>query len=315
MSQDYQSAVFATYIKKRDEGELRVILPTETTARLKKACLKVFDSRYNQQDADILSVFFDKDKMGTDFRKVILEAEADDFRALYNHIKGLTESTDEKNSDLLAWLIDFEFRPSISYYKSLKEGPCSSTDTTVKTPTPPTGQFPKDSKSPLSIGSILIISIGCLLIGYASFIVWENSSISTRLPNSDEKCMYWKDDHYEPINCNEKINGATVIKLNLEKLQNLKKINLPDTLSKNSIGKVWYTGRGDNHEYFTDSGMHPVDTVKRLRPFSSYIQTSHISYPRYLLTRTIWLLGGIVTLLIIFGLYILFWKKREKSNA
>lgn len=194
----------------------------------------------------------------------------------------------------------------------------SSLDGKEEDKTDPTILIEKESipsKSPLSIGSILIISIGCLLIGYASFIAWENSSISIRVPDNGEDCMYWKDDHYEPINCNLSISGAMIIPLNLEKLHHLKKINLPDTLTKNSIGKVWYTGRGGNNEYFTDSGMHPVDTAKKLKPFSSYIQTSYSSYPRYLLTRTIWLIGGIVTLLILFGVYILFWKKRKKANV
>jgi|GEM_PF-690814 len=120
MTSEYPELVLSTYKKMRDNGELYTILPKETTAALKNACLKVYDSRYNQDDADILSVFFNVDKMKCDFRKVISDVKSDYFKALYNHIRDETE-TNERNSDLLAWLINFKPRPSGSYYKSLRE--------------------------------------------------------------------------------------------------------------------------------------------------------------------------------------------------
>jgi hypothetical protein len=134
MPEDYQDLVLAAYERKRDSGELYSILPRETTARIKRACLKVYDSRYDERDADILSMFFDVDKMGCDFREIINKSETDDFKTLWKYIRKDTDRTSEENSELLAWLIDFQPRPSIAYYKSINEGAKSEDGEIINNP-------------------------------------------------------------------------------------------------------------------------------------------------------------------------------------
>lgn len=376
MTEEYPELVLSTYKKMRDNGELYTILPKETTAALKNACLKVYDSRYNLEDADILSVFFNVDKMKCDFRKVISEVKSDYFKALYNHIRDETD-TNERNSDLLAWLINFKPRPSGSYYKNLRENiklteksgektteviidntnqnrgqeqvignialenqenldiklieytneptteptSQSTTETIGKTEdekesiskpiTPPVVIIPikindgkideYNTKPPIQTEdpvyiprfSPRYITISCiilLLVGTTSFVAWENSGTSVRMPNSDEKCMYWNEDHYEPVKCDEQIANATIIPLNLKKLQDQRKINLSDTLTSYSLGKVWYKGFVKDHEYFTDSGAYPLDTQRMLRPLSNTILSKYTSNYRYMLTRLVWFL-------------------------
>ncbi|QNR84078.1 hypothetical protein H9N25_19505 [Pedobacter riviphilus] len=141
-----------------------------------------------------------------------------------------------------------------------------------------------------SIHHIAIASIILLFIGSTSFVEWENTPTTIRTPNLDEKCMYWDEDHYEPVKCNTQIAVTTIVPLNLNSLKKQRKINLPDTLTSYSIGKVWYKGHGKDHEFFTDSGAYPLDTQRVLKPLSNTILTKYTSNYRYLLTRLVWFL-------------------------
>ncbi len=123
MPENYQDLVFASFKEKQEKGELYPSLLKPTTAKLKRECLRVYDKRYTVQDEDILSMFFDIDKIGADFRQIISKADPDDFRPLLNHLKEKTGKTDDKNSELLAWLIDFQPRPSTVYYRSFYTPP------------------------------------------------------------------------------------------------------------------------------------------------------------------------------------------------
>jgi len=139
------------------------------------------------------------------------------------------------------------------------------------------------------------ISITCVLLlftGTVSFYAWENSTASVRTPNRGEKSMYWDGDHYEPVKNGEQAPGVTIIPLNLKALQQQRKINLPDTMTSYSLGKVWYKGFVKDHEFFTDSGAYPLDTQRVLKPLSSTILTKYISNYRYKLTRLVWFLSA-----------------------
>lgn len=137
------------------------------------------------------------------------------------------------------------------------------------------------------------ITISCILllfIGSTSFVAWETSPSSIRMPKADEGCMYWNEDHYEPVKCNTQMANATIIPLNLKKLQRQRKINLADTLTSYSLGKVWYKGFVKNHEFFTDSGAYPLDTQRVLKPLSNTILTKYTSNYRYWNARLAWFL-------------------------
>lgn len=152
---------------------------------------------------------------------------------------------------------------------------------------PPEGPVYEPRFSPRYIAISCII---LLFIGSVSFMAWENRATSIRMPNADEKYMYWDGDHYEPVKVGEQDPGVTIIPLDLKLLQQQRKITLPDTLTKYSLGKVWYKGYGSNHEYFTFKGAYPADTARTLRPLSNTILTKYTSNYRYILTRVIWFL-------------------------
>lgn len=135
---------------------------------------------------------------------------------------------------------------------------------------------------------IIIAGLLLLLVGSASFIVWENRATSIRMPKADEKHMYWDGDHYESVKKGDQKPGVSVVPLDLKTLQQQRKITIPDTLTKYSLGKVWYKGHGRNHEFFTAAGLYPSDTLRTLKPLSLGILRDHTSNYRYMLTRLVW---------------------------
>ena len=93
--------------------------------------------------------------------------------------------------------------------------------------------------------------------------------------------MYWVEDHYQQIPCNQKVQGAEVIPLDAEKLQYFKKINCPETIKKSEIEKYWYCKlKTGEVEFYTAEGFHPVDTKRRLKPLTEYM------FEKYIMNRT-----------------------------
>lgn len=89
-------------------------------------------------------------------------------------------------------------------------------------------------------------------------------------------CMYWHEDHYEPVKCDQKIPNAMVIALDVTKLKKFRKITRPDTITYGAIGKVWYSKIGGEIEYYTSGGAHPVVFNRKLRPITIYIIDKYI---------------------------------------
>ncbi len=369
MLEEYQDLVLATYRDMKDSGELSFHLLNPTPAKIKRECLKIYNSnRYHSLDDDILSLFFDVDKLKSDFHEILLTVDPDLFRPLINHINEKTVRTDEKNIELLAWLIDFKPRPSLVYYKNLRErtklveelgkktvgietdeieqnGDKEEADIALNTKenensrefktipnlqdlnetideaenknepifkptTPPivvipikTGDVkinggnteppPTIPKKPEYVPhfSPHYITISCIIllfVGTTSFAYWERRKPTVNTASEGEKFMYWDGDHYEPIKDEKQNVGSAIIPLNAQKLTRQRKINLPDTLTSYSIGKVWYKGYGKGHEFFTDSGAYPQDLQRVLKPLTNNILTKYTSNDRYLLTRLVW---------------------------
>ncbi|PWV54454.1 hypothetical protein [Chitinophaga sp. S165] len=89
-------------------------------------------------------------------------------------------------------------------------------------------------------------------------------------------CMYWLEDHYEPVKCDQKIPNSMIIALDTMKLKKFRRIMRPDTISYEAIGKVWYLKIGGGIEYYTSGGTHPVAFNRQLRPITIYIIDKYI---------------------------------------
>lgn len=165
------------------------------------------------------------------------------------------------------------------------------------------------------INKVVIASIVLFLVAGTTFFFWKKKQdIAPNTLFTVQKCMYWTGDRYEPVDCNEKSSNVSIIPLDTQKLNRLQKITSPDTLTANALGKVWYTKIAGEHQFFTDSGVHPLDTQKKLKPVTRYILSNHVSYYRYLLTLVIWSICVVIFIGLCSIFLIAFRKKRKRKT-
>lgn len=112
-----------------------------------------------------------------------------------------------------------------------------------------------------------------LVVGTGGIWWWKEKN---QPPDISGGCMYWMDDHYEPVACNRKIPNTIILALDSMKVKNFKKITTPDTISYMALGRVWYSKIDGQIEYFTSSGVHPVKFNHRLKPITIYIIDKYI---------------------------------------
>ncbi|WGQ11304.1 hypothetical protein QG516_06505 [Pedobacter gandavensis] len=300
MLNDYKEKVLAEYQKKRTESTLSINLLHPTPGKLKDECLLVYKERHLKKDDPALRLFFGSKDDTTDYSKSIRNFENDKFKPLINFLNRRTIDTEDKNVELLAWLIDFEPRP---YKFGNTYGPKSSAvsldestndlinienvdhlidqELTFTTPeivkekialneieqnTPQT----LVEKTPAQTKKVTLkttLSVAAIAIGVGAALLFMSPT---------EACMHWTGDHYERISCNQKTSEYPIIALDTQKVAHLKKITLPDTITKNGLGKIWYAKIDGELEFYTADGEHPVYTDKRLRPLTDYILDKYL---------------------------------------
>jgi len=340
MFEEYKKEVLEFYFFKKKTNGLSSNLENPGRLKLKKECLKIFLEKYTEKDDEMLRLFFDPSNKFNDHVKSIEKFELDKFRPIVNFLQKGTSIRDDHSVKLIAWLTHFdsyqdwrlskETKPSEEgwcadecaeagpedHHETEREALGTDSDKDLGIVNAIQKNPVLNIRRPLSIKNMILRGALFLLIGGGAFFLVVMSTAGTvRKPSAGEECMYWNGDHYVPVRCDEKIKDATLVPLNLQILNNLRKINLTDTLTANSLGKVWYSRIGGKHEFFTDSGVHPVDTFKRLKPLTTYILNKHVSYYRYLLTRLMWSVSVIVTVILSMACVIYFFWRRKNFGA
>jgi len=270
---DYITLVLADYQQKKLAGLLPLELIEPSPARLRDGCLAVYNERYERKDERALERFFGKAADSKSRLQSIARCDIDKFRPLVNYLKDPTINTDPKNIELLAWLIDYKERPHGSKPPFDPEPDPKEPVSTGKNEDGP-GVASKDRR----VKKLTIIIT--ITIALASIIVYRFLQQPARtfpsIPPGTQACMFWADDHYQPVSCNQKLGDTVVIALDSEKLAHFRKIDRPDTITEAAKGHVWYCRYRGSYEFYTDSGYHPLDPNLRLRPITSYIITRHV---------------------------------------
>ncbi|WP_217698785.1 hypothetical protein [Sediminibacterium ginsengisoli] len=83
--------------------------------------MNAFVKRYKRKDERTLNDFFGDRKENINYANTIKKFDRDKFKPLNNYLKGISNNTDEKNIELLAWLIDYEPRPHDHNRKAVPE--------------------------------------------------------------------------------------------------------------------------------------------------------------------------------------------------
>jgi hypothetical protein len=273
---DYKIRVLEDYRIKKASNGISLNLIHATPAKIKAECLAVFDTRFLKKDEKLLISLFGERESELAYRNAIKQCEADKFKPLSNFLKASTKNTDERNIELLAWLIDYEPRP---YRFNL---PKLLADNSHEVPTAPNigTEHREITTKMVNYRKLAVICSAAMLILMVTFLInhYSQAGVSpTRFPiTGQEECMFWTGDHYQPVLCSQKIENATVYALDRDKVARLRMIVTPDTLTKESIGHVWYAKIHGKVEFYTADGYHPIYTKKRLRPLSLYMYTKYI---------------------------------------
>lgn len=296
MFEEYKKDLLKFYRIKKENHRLPDNLAPLGRERLRTACIEKFEQNNAQKDKELMRAVFGPTDEHEDQMRTIERFDLDRFRPLISFltIEG-RNIRDDKLVKLFAWLIDFppneewqelsDEEKQHAFKEAAKKKKVTRKSGGGKTKGPKLYQNTRlIPHNYIIISCILLLSIGC-----TSFMIWERMQRTVRTPSLGENSMYWDGDHYVPVKPGEQEPGVTIIPLDLKKLNQQRKINLPDTMTKYSLGKVWYKGRGKGHEFFTDSGIYPPDTSRRLLPLSSTI-LKYSSYDRYLLNRLKWFL-------------------------
>ena len=115
--EQYRADIWQFYQNKKSAGELSLNLKHPTAAKLRNECLLLFRKGLDKADYRMLRSFLGRPDNEEIYESAIRRFDPDKFKPLNNFLKKGT-NTDEKNIELLAWLIDFRPRP-FSNYKSV----------------------------------------------------------------------------------------------------------------------------------------------------------------------------------------------------
>jgi hypothetical protein len=287
MFDDYQRLVLKTYRNQREKGELSHDLMHPTAARLRDEGVRRCEDELERKDEKILRDIFNNQPNVAAYRQAIKNSDPDRFRPLLALLQGRINKTNEKNVELLAWLMDFEprpYEPGRDYTDEKKTEPAfvvgenGESDAVIDESEPTDTESEQNSaEKPKSKGIVFLFSLlGLLALGGIT------AYLASRKPVKPEpiltgigQCMYWAGDHYQPVNCSQKLGDTVVYALDARKVSRFKRITRPDTLTANDAHKVWYSKISGQVEFYTDSGDNPLHPEIRLLPATAYMITKY----------------------------------------
>ncbi|MEO3407389.1 hypothetical protein AAFN85_25950 [Mucilaginibacter sp. CAU 1740] len=287
MFKDYRTWAHNHYKQKSiNEPLFSPNLKRSSPGRIRKECEFVYKERYDKKDEQTLRNFFGALKEGESYGEVIRKFDVDKFRPLDNFLKGAIEETEDKNIELLAWLLNLQPRP----YQENYVYPTISVDT-KKTPVDTGGKIEGEkecgetghkSKRPVVTG--VVLTILAVMITFGAYILRPQKKADRAFsgpipPPTKGACMIWINDHYEPQRCEDVAGRDGVLGLDSVRLRNFKRITDTLKINESSVGHVWYFKNKKKIEYYTAAGYHPIDTNRWLKPLTIFIVRKYLQHP------------------------------------
>jgi hypothetical protein len=127
------------------------------------------------------------------------------------------------------------------------------------------------------MAALLVMALLVCFSGYQIMVQQFGWSSIMNNSNPIDGCMYWNGEQYVEVTCDDTTAGRLLWPLKPDKLKEFRRITREDTITEKSIRKVYYLKLNGNIEYYTASGNHPIDPMRKLRPLSEYM------YKKYLL--------------------------------
>jgi hypothetical protein len=259
MTPQEKSELLATYKRRKDAGLLSPRLARPLRSGIKKECIKLYEDGQRPEGAGVLKQFL-KRNPPEDFVAALEEIDIDRFRPTVDLLNGRNFAPEEKHYELIAWLLGPELPGSNGNGSDDKQETTSkkgdkAQEKEVKNPSWLQGW----QRMTAATAALVLLACGAWLI-----------------TPGERQCMYWDGSGYQTAPCDVQGPGKTVYALDQGKLDRFKKVLRPDTLTKASMGKLWYFRIDHKLELFTDSGMHPVYKNRRLLPLSNYMTEKYL---------------------------------------
>lgn len=296
--EDYLKAILAHYELAKN-GRDADLLEHPTPGNLKKLCIQFLERGLSSADEKaFLNFFHPKDEKA--LPGLIKNMNADGLRTPSDFLRsGLGLTNNRQHANLVAVLVGFEPRPFTKFqdilHEEKEEMPKDSleektivvekrksvaekeTETEFPNkeskPTSTTAPFPKSTRNAFIVLAVL------LFCGLSGFIVYKST---------EEKCMIWKDDHFERTDCEPTtissfVNAVKIHPFNEEAFEKQHKIIPTDTTTffKNGEPVLFYLKKDNKCDFFTLPGLHPVYR-KALRPVSERIVRKYSGVPKYM---------------------------------
>lgn len=276
MFEKYQAEVYAEYLKLKGTS---IVLANPTPSSLRDEALTF--KKNGREGAELLRFFSGNGEQNG-------KLDIDKFRPVQNFLIGKTNEPTIRVVEFVAWFINFQPRPFENWRNTERSG---LDDVKVNEEGDGTADNTKEIEVPSFIGSLgeravtqeniptrlisepenrikklnflqrtgIVATLGLVMgVGY-----WKG------IP--PDGCMYWTGTEYKAVDCDAQIPNTQILALNQHKLDHFKKITLPDTMTFNSLTRVWYSKINNKVEFFTSKGEHPVITEKVLKPVTIHI--------------------------------------------
>lgn len=286
--EEYKKAILKRYdVSKNEENSHYLLDPTP--GNLKRLASEL-SAEISVSDQSVFNSFFGF-KEDAIKSKAILNFGTDKFRPLSKFLNGKSNLQEIPSANLLAILVEFENRPFLKFKKNQVEDKKEETisegimidDSSNQDASEETKLREKHTEVEIqalaSLPNKTFFSKPMIVVCVTLFIALSAFSLHKTF---EKKCMIWKDDHYEKIDCENTTNGfanyATVLPLDSDLLDNFKKIKICDTTRFFINGKpaVWYLKQNNKCEFFNAPGFHPVNkkTLKEITPHIIRMHTS-----------------------------------------
>ena len=282
MSAEYNKAVLDAYQRIKAENRLPPNLKLPTPGMLRDQCELVCRERYEERDEMTLKTFFGEGRNKETFLKAMANFDVNRFKPLIRYLNGVTNRTDPKNIELLAWLIDFERRPfqfDVDYRLS---EPVVQVEKTVARVTEPVVEVdnPEGNRdrglvrtfnSKMAYATLVVI---LAIIGIGVYFVRER-----RTPPPPTAWMRWVGDHFKQVPNSESLGDTVAFPLDSAVLLHFKRITDTCVITVASIGRVWYAKINGKLLFYNSLGLgfDPVDTQFRLKPLTRFMISKHVN--------------------------------------
>lgn len=121
MIEKYRIEVLRYYELMKEAGSLPSNLMNPTSANLRNECLYLVGDVKNIADQRLLEHFIERPFDVATYERSVKRYDVDRFKPLSNLIKGSVKGTNERNVELLAWMLDFSPRPYPKFF-SMQRG-------------------------------------------------------------------------------------------------------------------------------------------------------------------------------------------------